>query len=173
MTLEQFEPSTFNHFVEFMYYASVSHFPMLEQFQVPESAAAWVLGDYLDAIEFKNCAMDHLFHAYMVTTIPWRTKPLLPSAIEYCCVNSTPGSRLRKLYLSIAVKYWTEKSRVVYNASYTDHSSYSEHWSEIWTKYPEFRDELLRSLCQKDLVETASSITLAELMEPVKTDKKL
>jgi hypothetical protein len=62
--LQDFDLDVFTYFVESIYYRSCDYRDDLkDRSKIRGSAKAWVLGDYLDATEFKNLAMRNLHDA--------------------------------------------------------------------------------------------------------------
>lgn len=142
--IRDFEPDTFDMFVEFMYYGRYMHKDDLENyFCVRPSAKAWVLGDYLDAVEFKDFAMHYLHEIYMPTADDDEiddNSPLTgigPGMIGYCCSKTAPQSRLYRLVKAFLVQNWHDNQFIQYD--YTNR----EEWDSVWAQHPELVSDLL------------------------------
>jgi hypothetical protein len=144
VTIQDFEPDTFQLFVEFIYYSRYSYHDNLNNnSKVRDSAKAWVLGDYLDAVEFKNFAIRTLYYIYFPSDCSKPKCGVGPKAIEHCCTKATEESGLVALYLSVLVVYWGEPGFI----SYVGDSS--DEWDAIWERHHGFRNNLLRGLSQE------------------------
>ncbi|KAH7077720.1 hypothetical protein BKA63DRAFT_270785 [Paraphoma chrysanthemicola] len=137
VTLEDFEPEVFKLFIEFMYYGRYTYRDDLaDKLKVRDSAKAWVLGDYLDAVEFKNFAMRNLYDIYFPANGEPKTG-IGPAAIEHCCSATLQNSPLQELYLDCLVVYWHDIRVILYDPSYRS------QWDEIWDRHRELRNEIL------------------------------
>jgi hypothetical protein len=165
VTLEDFEPEIFKLFIEFMYYGRYSYRDDLtDSLKVRDSAKAWVLGDYLDAVEFKNFAMRNLYDIYFPSQGSPKTG-VGAAAIQHCCSTTLTNSRLCKLYGDILVVYWHDPTIIQYSAA-----NQSE-WENIWDKHQEFRNNVLyftnqqpedRSKKQKELDNYLAKLSISD-----------
>jgi hypothetical protein len=137
VNLEDQDAKYFNYFVEFLYYGhyTLSDDPVGSD-GIRDDAKAWVLGDYLDAPEFKNCAMRSLYDTYFPTSGSCGVS-INARTIDYCCSNSGLNSPLRKLYESAAIGYWHDQRVVALSRSNKD------KWDRVWQKHPEFSATLI------------------------------
>lgn len=104
-TLESFQPEIFERFMESMYYGHYSC-PDDTGDKISEYAEAWVLGDYLDAMEFKNFAMRKLHLLYFRPNKIAPGGQVGPSTIDYCCAMTPANSKLVKLCTDVLIAYW-------------------------------------------------------------------
>jgi hypothetical protein len=142
--LQDFDFDVFAYFVESIYYGSCDYRDNLEdRSKIRGSAKAWVLGDYLDATEFKNLAMRNLHDAYFPSGRKDPKVDISANAIDFCCRNSPVDSPLQNLYLKLAIRWW---HRIVVDCSIANCSE----WSAIWDQYPSFRDDLRYWLNSKE-----------------------
>jgi uncharacterized CHY-type Zn-finger protein len=137
VVLPGFEPEGFRCFVEFIYYGCYDSQDKLEDHnKIRDSARNWVIGDYLDATEFKNFAIRNLHDIYF----PLGRDPKIgisANAIDYCCKNSTAKSPLYSLYLKFAIRWFHRRDLVHYSVK-----NCSE-WRAIWDMHVSFRNALL------------------------------
>ncbi|KAF1920856.1 hypothetical protein BDU57DRAFT_418573, partial [Ampelomyces quisqualis] len=144
VTIPDFEPDTFQLFVEFLYYGRYSyHDNLRNSSKVRDSAKAWVLADYLDAVEFKNFAIRSLYSIYFPSDHSGPKCGVGPNAIEHCCSKASEESGLVALYLSVLVVYWGDTGFISYVGDLSD------EWDAIWERHPGFRNDLLRGLGQR------------------------
>jgi hypothetical protein len=117
VVLHDVEPDIFRVFVEFIYYGRYSYQDDLNDHnRIRDSAKAWVFGDYLDAVDFKNFAIRNLYDIYFP---PGHADPkagIGANAIEYCCKNTTAHSPLHSLYLKFAITWFHRRDLVHYTA---------------------------------------------------------
>jgi hypothetical protein len=103
--LQDQEPKIFGYFVEFLYFG---HYTLLhgscDVNGIRDDAKAWVLGDYLDAIDFKDCAIRNLYATYFPNGYDYKVQ-IYATTIDYCCSNSMPDSLLRTFYRTVAMRY--------------------------------------------------------------------
>jgi hypothetical protein len=136
VTLESFRSEIFQLFVEFIYYGQYSCAPDTAN-KISEYAEAWVMGDYLDATDFKNFAMRKLYSLYC------RPKPgapigeVDPLTIDYCCAMTPASSKLVKFYTDVLIAYWHEIDVIIYR------KTHRAAWSEIWNEHTTLRDDVL------------------------------
>lgn len=136
--LKCFEPRIFDMFIRFIYYGQCSYNDDREEpCSVLDSAKAWVLGDDLEALEFKNFHMRNLYGVYM----PFgSTKPkakIGPELVAYCYTKTTKDSKLSLFILSVLVQNWGDNFVVSCN------NSNKEEWISIWEEHGLGNDLLL------------------------------
>jgi hypothetical protein len=130
-------------FVEFAYYGQYKNQDDLKVHnKVRDSARAWILGDYLDAVQFKNYAMRQLYNIYFPGDGDGGSghpaAGIGPKTVEHCYGETPVGSHLRNLYLNFAERHWhTSYPLMNYDVSTID------EWNLVWDHYPEFRNDLL------------------------------
>ncbi|KAF2819061.1 hypothetical protein CC86DRAFT_472458 [Ophiobolus disseminans] len=96
-------------------------------------AMAWVLGDKLQSVEFKDCIMHRLYTEY---TSQGPIKTIYPWQIQYVCRSTEPDSKLRLFFLDILAAYFPDKSRV---------GGTWEQWDAVFQKYADARAFMLWS----------------------------
>ncbi len=159
VTLTDFEPETFKLFVEFLYFGRYSYRDDLEDYnRIRDSAKAWVMGDYLHAVEFKNFAIKNLHEIYFPAIGPPRAV-MGPKMIEYCYANSYHYSPLCQLCMAFLIRNWHREDRIVYQ------QTNREEWGKIWVKYPEFNEALLFGTNRHEDSRMAYPCALSELLE--------
>jgi hypothetical protein len=160
VVLQDFDPDVFGFFVEFIYYGRYSYEDDLDdRNRIRDSTKAWVIGDYLDATEFKNFAIRNLYEIYFP---PGSTKPRVgvgANAIDYVCKHSTVGSPLYTLHLDFAITWF-------HLPGFFDYSWENRpKWNELWDEHPAFRNELLYYLNQMEHKRAGYKKSLVEYME--------
>ncbi|KAF9739889.1 hypothetical protein PMIN01_02524 [Paraphaeosphaeria minitans] len=117
IVVPEFDPDVFKMFDD-----------LSDHFRVRDSAKAWVLGDYLDAVEFKNFAIRHLYDLYIPPPGPGnRPKTGIdPEMVSYCCSKTASGSRLYRLVTAFLVQNWHRNNIVHY------HRDNRQSWDQIW-----------------------------------------
>ncbi|KAF2111663.1 hypothetical protein BDV96DRAFT_649643 [Lophiotrema nucula] len=142
--LKDFEPEVFLLFIEFMLYGRYSSKDDLQDFlKIRDSAMAWVLGDYLDATEFKNCAMRDLYAIYCPGEGLAPKSGIGPAAIYFVCSKTMSSSHLWHFFKDVTVAYWHDEKVVAYYSQ-----AEREDWSAVWDIHREFRDDLMYLLNQ-------------------------
>jgi hypothetical protein len=136
--IPDFEPETFEMFVEFVYFGRYTYKDDLTDFlRVRDSAKAWVLGDYLDAVEFKNFAIRNLYDIYMPFGLSVCPKTGMgPKMVEYCCSRTPSNSHLSELVKAFLVQNWHDLSLIKY-------IKHTDSWNAIWDRHTEFRNGVL------------------------------
>lgn len=138
MKLDEFEPDVFNKFVEFMYFGRYTYKDDLnDSTRVREGAKTWVLGDYLDAVEFKNFSIRNLYEIYMPSTPASVKAGIGPEMVGYCCSKTVSGSPLYRLVSRVLARYWHQDHVIRYQ------SWDRELWEEVWEKYADLRNDVL------------------------------
>ncbi|KAF2445178.1 hypothetical protein P171DRAFT_341148, partial [Karstenula rhodostoma CBS 690.94] len=132
-----FEPGTFEMFVEFMYFGRYTYKDDLtDHLRLRDSAKAWILGDYFDAVEFKNFAIRNLHDVYMSPGSGGRPKTGIgPKMVDYCYSQTASGSPLSQLVLAFLVQNWHDSDIIHYDGGGS--------WELVWAQHPTLRDELL------------------------------
>jgi hypothetical protein len=128
-------PSIFSLFNLWMYYGRYT--APLPSFSDGQSCPtidvqAWVLGDKLQSVDFKNYVMTRL-HGQYVTSVFNRTIPT--THFDYVCASTKPGSNLRQFFLDVVGANFSNKSRVI---------GTSEEWDLVFQKYADARIFVLR-----------------------------
>jgi hypothetical protein len=130
-------PSIFSLFNLWMYYGRYTASEPLfsgEQNVPTRDVQAWVLGDKLQSVGFKNYAMTRIYQQYE-TSIVRRAIPT--THFDYVCASTKPGSKLRQFFLDVVGANLSNKSRVV---------GTSEEWDEVFQKYADARTFILKSV---------------------------
>jgi hypothetical protein len=168
VVLQDFDPDIFRLFVEFIYYGRYSYLDDLEdQNRIRDSARAWVLGDYLDAVEFKNFAMRNLHDIYFP---PGDAKPKVgigANAIDYCCKHATARSTLNNLYLKFTIKWYHDQDLIGYTAKNR------WEWDALWDEHRAFRNRLLYYLNQRECERARFMDSLEQFMEKLAVTDEL
>lgn len=131
--LEDFNPTAFATFVQWMYYGTYD--PQLEVPGPPVGAHhidAWILGDKAEAPAFQDLAMSHIFSQY-----DWLHRPLTTSTVLRVCAKTAVNAPLRLLLLDILAQNFKNQERV--------HGTLEE-WDFALQEYPDARLALLGSL---------------------------
>ncbi|KAJ4305195.1 hypothetical protein N0V90_000726 [Kalmusia sp. IMI 367209] len=132
-----FEPDTFEPFIEFIYYGRYSYKDdLIGALRIRDSAKAWVSGDYLDAVEFKNLAIRNLYDIYMPSGGGRPKSGIGPDMVDYCCSKTAPRSRLSMFVLSVLLQNWHHKDIIHYQKK-------NGKWNDVWEQHSEFRNDLL------------------------------
>jgi hypothetical protein len=137
VTLESFDPEIFELFVEFVYFGRYSYRDLQDGTRIRDSAKAWVLGDYLNAVEFKNFAMKNLHSFYFPPNDQVSKSKVEPELVDYCCTNSPVTSYLYALFRDILITYWHDNSITNYRRETR------EKWNTIWDEHRDFRNDVL------------------------------
>jgi len=160
VVLPDFELDVFRFFVEFMYYGRYSFVDDLNhQNRVRDSAKAWVLGDYLDATEFKNFAMQNLHDIYFPSGNARPKVGIGADAISHCCRNTIAKSPLHNLYLKFTIRWFHDGDLINYT------SKTRAAWEALWEEHPAFRNSLLYYLNQCEADRASFMENLDEFME--------
>jgi hypothetical protein len=165
--LEDFEPDTFKLFVEYMYFGRYTYRDNLrDKVRVRDAAKAWVLGDYLGAVEFTNFAMKNLYDIYFPPNDQQPKSGIGPELVEYCCEKSSIDSTLYCLIKDALIYYWSNIEVVV------NDTVNRKHWDSLWRLHPGLASDLLfytnqddecrRSNVYKPLAAYIPQLTIAE-----------
>jgi hypothetical protein len=168
ITLESFQPEIFELIVEFVYFGRYSNIDKLEDTaRIRDSARAWVLGDCLDAVAFKNFAMKSLHNIYFPahTKIPKLT--VGPKLIDYCCAMTTGNSKLYQFFIAVLVGYWHDNDIICYS-----HKE-REQWDAIWDEHRDVRSDVLFYTNQKPSIRKESYRGLDHYLERIPSEKLL
>jgi hypothetical protein len=163
--LESFEPETFQLFVEFVYFGRYSYRDILSDKQrIRDSVKAWVLGDYLDAVEFKNFALKNLYDIYFPVSGPPKST-IGPEVLDYCCAMTPVKSKLYTFFRNVLIVYWHDTDVIIYDADNR------ETWDNIWAENPEMRSDLLYFTSQTQATRETYRYPVGDYFEePVITD---
>lgn len=160
VVLHDFDPDVFGLFVEFVYYGSCSyHDDLKDHSKIRDSARAWVLGDYLDATEFKNFAMRTLHDTYFPSGHADPKVGISANAVDYCCKHTTVDSPLHNLYLKFAIRWWHRRSLIDYS------NENRSEWNALWDKHASFRNSLLFWLNSREEQRLKFMDSMEEFME--------
>lgn len=160
VVLAEFEPDIFNLFVEFMYFGRYSYRDDLnDPMRIRDSAKTWILGDYLDAVEFKNFAMRKLYDIYLPAGGGKPKAAITAFTVKYILERVLTGSPLETLYKHVLVKYYHD-TLVVKNEMKDVHS-----WNEVWDRFAVFRNDLLYFLNQGESARETMVGRVEEYME--------
>ena len=136
--LEDFEPGVFELFVEFMYFGRYTYRDNLrDKLRVRDAAKAWVLGDYLGAVEFTNLAMKNMYDIYFPSNAQQPKSGIGPQLVEYCCEKSSTDSKLFGFISNALVYYWHHIEVVICD------NVNRKHWDSLWMLYPALTSDLL------------------------------
>jgi hypothetical protein len=114
--LTEAESDIFELFVQFMYFGEyVSTDDLKDHTRIRDTAKAWVMGDFLDAIEFKNYSMKELYNIYNFGQRGDSISGIGPQLIDFVCSRSLENSSLRKFFLDVCVAYWHRTEGIQYN----------------------------------------------------------
>ncbi|ORY14295.1 hypothetical protein BCR34DRAFT_646687 [Clohesyomyces aquaticus] len=129
---------TFNLFFEWLYY---------ERYGVPSTdqktrgasvhAAAWVLGDKLKGMDFKNYAMSRLYFEHDGRVGAGQKFPIMPLDVSLACSNSLSGSSLRRFYFDILAAHFDDLQKV---------AGLTEEWDKIMAVHTDARASFLHSM---------------------------
>ncbi|KAJ4305233.1 hypothetical protein N0V90_000764 [Kalmusia sp. IMI 367209] len=149
ITLTDEDPKTFALFVEWMYYDKYS---LIFDFQAKgdcsKDAKAWILGDRLMSVPFKNYAMERIYNRHTVFTLSAAVSTV---DFEYVCANTTEGSKLRRFYIDFVVTHFAKPDKVV---------GKTKEWDNVLMDHDDARTSLLNALrlggqqnlvCTKDM----------------------
>ncbi|KAH8732605.1 hypothetical protein GQ44DRAFT_602503, partial [Phaeosphaeriaceae sp. PMI808] len=137
-TIEGFELDTFKLFIEFIYRGYFAYHEDLlnDDSHIHQGFKAWVLGNHLGAIEFKDFAMRTLYNSYF----PHNGPPLSvihPDTVNYCCNIVSANSKLYEFLKAVMIVYWDEDDVIVCNLTN------KPQWEKIWTNIPDLRNNIL------------------------------
>lgn len=121
IVLSENDPDIFTFFVEYMVrgdYMVSTPPPKTEHPGVSIDAQAWVLGDRLQALEFKNHAMERLYSAHVIGT-----QAITPADVDYAFRRSAPASKLRAFYKHLLGALFSDRERA--------QGSYHQWWTLI------------------------------------------
>jgi hypothetical protein len=139
--LQDFEPETFKLFVEYIHYGryTIKNDDLSDGTRIRPDAKAWVLGDYLQATDFKNFAMNNLHKIYM----PEERYPKAavgPEMVLFCHCESSEGSALSRLIQAFLVQNWHNPRLVRFEEL--------NAWDCVWSEVPALAPLLLFYLCR-------------------------
>jgi hypothetical protein len=90
-------------------------------------AQAWIIGDQMRSIGFKNYAMNRLYDQYATNFAP---KAITPADVAYAFKHRAADSKLRQFYLDLFPKQWKNLPCISKNV---------EEWDEIVHEHKDFR----------------------------------
>lgn len=162
IVVPEFDPDVFEMFIEFIYFGRYTYKDDLaDLLRVRDSEKAWVLGDYLDVVEFKNFAICRLHTIYMAPGwLERRTIAIGPEMVSYCCSKTASRSRLYLLIKAFLVQNWHRKD-LVYNDISNRHL-----WDLIWEQQPELVADLLHFTRDEKHVRIKHERELENYLEP-------
>ena len=103
--------------------------------------AAWVLGDKLQAVGFKNYLMGSLYPRYCLNQGLFGTsikpKQITPATFSYILDHTTTNSRLRQLFKDIVTTWFQDPNHV---------GGSGEEWDEVLQDHEDARVILLTRL---------------------------
>jgi hypothetical protein len=131
--LEDFNPTSFATFVQWMYYGTYN-----PQWEVPGPPVGdhhidvWILGDKVEVPAFQDLAMSQIFSQYES-----RHRPLTTSTVLRVCAKTAANAPLRLLFFDILAQNFTDQYRV---------QGTLEEWDVALQEHPDARLALLSSL---------------------------
>jgi hypothetical protein len=168
VTLESFDPEIFELFVEFMYFGRYSYRDNLQDgTRIRDSAKAWVLGDYLDAVELKNFAMRNLYSIYFPPDNQMPKSKVGPELVDYCCTNSPVVSHLYALLKDILITYWHDINIIRYSRETC------EKWNTIWDEHRDLRNDVLYYTNQDPESRSLARMSVESYLEKAPSDDVL
>lgn len=163
VTLESFEPEIFKLFVQFIYFGRYSYRDDLsDHTRIRDSAKAWVLGDYLDAVYLKNFAMHNLHEIYFPSNDQMPKSTVGPEAIDNCCAMTPTNSKLYNFFNDVLVVYWHSLDVINYT------NANRGFWEEIWDEHPELRNDLLYYTNQSEVGRKQKRCDVEDYLEELK-----
>jgi hypothetical protein len=93
---------------------------------------AWVLGDKLQSVDFKNYVMTRLHQQYAV---PKTSGPVTTTHFDYVCASTKPRSKLRQFFFDVVGTNLSNRSCVLGTC---------EEWDVVFQKYADARTFILR-----------------------------
>lgn len=131
--LEDFNPTAFATFVQWMYYGTYN-----PQWEVPGPPVGdhhidvWILGDKLEVPALQDLAMSQIFSQYETNH-----RPLTTSTVLRVCAKTATNAPLRHLLLDLLAQNFTSQERV---------KGTLEKWDIALQEHPDARLALLGSL---------------------------
>lgn len=137
IALPKSDPVIFDLFVEWIYYGSytvdltttTSNYP-----GVSLDAQAWILGDTIKAVHFKNYVMERLYNEYSRGFAP---KPITIADVKYVCTYSAKNSKMLQLFLDLLALHFRDTTRV---------KGTIVQWDDVMQQHPRIRLCLLLGL---------------------------
>ncbi|OAL00509.1 hypothetical protein IQ06DRAFT_377305 [Phaeosphaeriaceae sp. SRC1lsM3a] len=126
VTLPEEDPSIFALFVEWLFYGVYTlnrSSPPAKNPEVTLDVQAWVFGDRIQCIEFKNYAMDRLYTQYNRSIFP---RTVTTCDVRYTFTQSARDSKLQLLYKHLLAARFFQRENVKGTASQWD-SILQEH----------------------------------------------
>lgn len=138
VTISDFEPDIFKLFIQHMLYGRyITHsYNSPEGVSLLDNIKAWVLGDYLTAVDFQNFAARSLYAVIMPAKNGHFGFCISSAMVKYCYSKCPPDSPLGRLLTDSLIRCW---STVMIDCQVNNRVE----WEEIWDEHPDFRNELL------------------------------
>lgn len=136
--LTEAESEIFELFVQFMYFGEyLSTDDLKDCTRIRDTARAWVMGDFLDAIEFKNYSMKELYSIYNPGLGGDPIPGIGHQLIDFVCSRSLRDSPLWEFFHNVCVAYWHRIEVIQYDLDT------KKEWDAVWGRHESFRNELL------------------------------
>lgn len=138
VTIYDFEPDIFKLFIQHMLYGRyITHSDNSpEGVSLLDNIKAWVLGDYLTAVDFQNFAARSLYAVLMPAKNAHFGFCISSAMVKYCYSKGPPDSPLVRLLTDSLIRFW---NTVMVDCQVNNRVE----WEEIWNEHPDFRNELL------------------------------
>ena len=127
------QPDMFSLFNMWMYYGRYTPTPETGPSDGSADVFAWVLGDKLQSVDFKNYVMGRLYTDFFS---PVGSRVVIPDQIDYICSWTKPDAKLRLFFLDILATHFSDEYRV--NGTW-------EQWDAVFQKHVDARTFILRS----------------------------
>jgi hypothetical protein len=131
--LPEIEASLFQHFLQWVYFATLPDYSVLNWC---EDLELWTLGDDLDSDMFKNAVMDQM---YRTRTSVDTTDVFMASEVEWVLTYSGRHSLLTKFVMDTVSVHWISK------AGYEN----DDRWEGLFIRYPALSRTLLLAIAGK------------------------
>lgn len=133
------DPTIFDLFVQWMHCGRYTFpFPWDATYQgINLDILAWILGDTLQATEFKNYAMCRLHAQYGPVS---RARAMTTADFKHVCLHCKPGTKLRELFFDVLVVSFSDGSRL---------KGDSNEWDKLLLEHADARHFLLQGLISK------------------------
>ncbi|KAF2006892.1 hypothetical protein P154DRAFT_597263 [Amniculicola lignicola CBS 123094] len=148
--LSNFDPEIFEMFVEFVKTGKYTSTDDLhDEGRIRNSVRAWVLGDFLKAANFRNCAIKEFHEIYFSDLkAPDKVVPVVtPALIDYIMSRTKPDTMLQRLLYRVCAFYWEDTKVVQVD---------EEKWFDLFDKHTRFSNKLLKGL--NDVVQARANV---------------
>jgi hypothetical protein len=134
ITRPEDDPQIFSLFVKYLYndYTTPLLNSTVNGTQLNIDAQAWVLGDSLRSVGFKNAGMARLHASIKFLQKP---KPVTPADVKYVITSTAAGSKLRRFFFDFVATYFADSTRV---------ADTTEEWDESVVEQADARLFFLR-----------------------------